>query len=409
MKASTLFFCLAVTAASSAFAGVVGTTVPAKPLTAERVEALGGAHKAAWLAYLERSRTAHAADLETIAAERRGGAAPPRQQGGAGAETMPLKQPSAWYAGAEARRIADIIVSFQTAAGGWGKNQPRNVAVRLVGQDYTTSDSFVGTLDNDATITEMRFLAKVIAAKPKAESQPYRASFQRGLAYLLVSQYPNGGWPQVYPLQGGYHDAITLNDDAMIAAITLLEEIANGRGDFAFVDAQAKAQAKAAWARGLACLLAMQVVIDGRLTGWSQQHDPLTLAPVGARNFEPASLASAESGAVLLYLMRLSNQTPAVRAAVQGGAGWLASATVRDKAWTTVDPALGRQLVDKPGAPVLWSRYYDIKTGQPIFGDRDLSIHDDVNEISLERRNGYSWFNTTGSRVAQAYADWSRR
>lgn len=409
MKASALFLCLAVAIASPAFAEVVGTTVPAKPLTADRIEALGGDHKAAWLTYLERSRAAHDADVAAIAAERRDGAAPPRQQGGAGAQTMPLNRPAIWYAGPEARRIAEIIVSFQTAAGGWGKNQPRDVAVRALGQDFTTSDSFVGTLDNDATITEMRFMAKVIAATPQEQSQAYRTSFERGLAYLLASQYPNGGWPQVYPLEGGYHDAITLNDDAMIAAISLLEEVANGRGDFTFVAPDVRARVKAAWARGLACLLAMQVVIDGRPTGWSQQHDPLTLAPVSARNYEPASLASAESGSALLYLMGLKDPPPPVLAAIHGGAQWLASVALRDKDWTTTDPALGRRLVDKPGAPLLWSRYYDIKTGRPIFGDRDLTIHDDVNEISLERRNGYSWFNTTGARVAKAYAVWSRR
>jgi PelA/Pel-15E family pectate lyase len=255
----------------------------------------------------------------------------------------------------------------------------------------------------------MRFLARVIAKAPKDAGEAWRGSFERGLSYLLVAQYPNGGWPQVYPLQGGYHDAITLNDDAMISAVALLDEIAAGRGDFAFVAADRRAAAKAAWARGLACLLTMQVVIDGRPTGWSQQHDPLTLAPVGARNYEPGSLASAETAGVLLYLMRLQAPPPAVRAAVDGGAKWLASAALRDKAWTTLDAAAGRQLVHKPGAQPLWSRYYDLKTLKPIFGDRDLTLHDDVNELSLERRNGYSWFNTAGANVAEAYAAWGRK
>jgi PelA/Pel-15E family pectate lyase len=402
LNRTALILCLASLAVTPAAAGVVGQTIPAPPLTAERVDSLGGAQKAAWLAYLERSRAA-------IAAERAGGPAPARPEGGAGARTMPLKKDAAWYASAEARHIADVIVSFQTPAGGWGKNQPRNGAVRARGQDFTTSDSFVGTLDNDATITEMRFLARVIAKAPKDAGEAWRGSFERGLSYLLVAQYPNGGWPQVYPLQGGYHDAITLNDDAMISAVALLDEIAAGRGDFAFVAADRRAAAKAAWARGLACLLTMQVVIDGRPTGWSQQHDPLTLAPVGARNYEPGSLASAETAGVLLYLMRLQAPPPAVRAAVDGGAKWLASAALRDKAWTTLDAAAGRQLVHKPGAQPLWSRYYDLKTLKPIFGDRDLTLHDDVNELSLERRNGYSWFNTAGANVAEAYAAWGRK
>lgn len=45
---------------------------------------------------------------------------------------------------------------------------------------------------------------------------------------------------------------------------------------------------------------------------------------------------------------------------------------------------------------------------RPIFGDRDRSIQDDVNAVSLERRNGYSWFSGTGVGVSSAYVKWSR-
>jgi hypothetical protein len=45
---------------------------------------------------------------------------------------------------------------------------------------------------------------------------------------------------------------------------------------------------------------------------------------------------------------------------------------------------------------------------KPIFGDRDRSIHVDVNELSLERRNGYGWYGTRPAEVLAAYADWAR-
>ena len=54
---------------------------------------------------------------------------------------------------------------------------------------------------------------------------------------------------------------------------------------------------------------------------------------------------------------------------------------------------MGRRLVPAPGNGPIWARYYEIGTDRPIFGDRDKSIHDNVNEISKERRNGYSWYN----------------
>ena len=192
----------------------------------------------------------------------------------------------------------------------------------------------------------------------------------------------------------------------MLAVTRLLGDVARGRGDFGFVPSAQRAKAQAAWARALACILAAQIRVEGKLAGWSQQHDPLGLAPVGARNFEPASLSSAESGAILAYLMSLDTPSSAVVDAIDGGAAWLKAAAIRDKAWIAVEPVAGRRLVNQPGAGPLWSRYYDIKTGAPIFGDRDRSIHDDVNELSLERRNGYAWFNTSGRDVLAAYDTW---
>ena len=44
-----------------------------------------------------------------------------------------------------------------------------------------------------------------------------------------------------------------------------------------------------------------------------------------------------------------------------------------------------------------------------MFGDRDRTVHDDVNELSIERRNGYAWFVTSPARAIERYASWSRR
>jgi PelA/Pel-15E family pectate lyase len=47
-------------------------------------------------------------------------------------------------------------------------------------------------------------------------------------------------------------------------------------------------------------------------------------------------------------------------------------------------------------------------TELPTFGDRDKTIHNDVNELSLERRNGYQWFGTGPQKALDAYAVWSK-
>lgn len=413
---------LALVSTAAATAAIIGHTTPAEPLTAERIQRSAVADKPVWLAYVATSRRLMAADKATLAAERRRGQPvppPPREAtNGAG---LSLDRPAAWYASPQARAIADTVVSFQTPAGGWGKNLDRTAPPRRPGQDWIGADakggpflsqdgvddwSFVGTLDNDATIDELRFLARVQANAPGAAGDRYRASAVKGIGYLLRAQFPNGGWPQVFPLQGGYHDALTLNDDAMLHALMLLRDVAGGTGDFAFVPAELRAAAAAGAARAHATLLRAQVVIDGRPTIWAQQYDPLTLAPVAARNFEPIALATAESAAVLRFLMDDPAPDASVRAAIEAGVAWFRAHPVRDMAWDKSDD---RRLLPRPGAPLLWGRFYDPATGKPIFGDRDRSIHDDVNAISRERRNGYSWFNTVGTSLDAAYARWKAR
>ena len=68
----------------------------------------------------------------------------------------------------------------------------------------------------------------------------------------------------------------------------------------------------------------------------------------------------------------------------------------------------GRQLVPAPVTDSVWARFYEIGTDRPIFGDRDKTIHDKVEEISFERRNGYGWYGGGGNRVLEHYRAWSK-
>ena len=403
---------------------VIGHMTAAEPISEARIARLPKAQQAAWRAYLARSRALMAADKAALAAERAGRPVPaapePGPSGGAG---MPLDRPAPWYAEAEARRVADTIVSFQTPAGGWGKNVDRSGPPRLRGQYYVPVEhlpafargdiqadeswNYVGTIDNNATTSELRFLARVQAALPGPEGAPYRAALLKGIRYLLAAQFPNGGWPQVYPLQGGYHDALTYNDDAFAQVATLLAHVGARQGDYAFVPARLAAEAANAARRAVTLVLDTQVIVDGKRTVWGQQHDALTLAPAGARNFEPVALSSDESADLLIFLME-QPRTPRIEAAVRAGAVWLRAQAIYGFAWKKAEDG-NRRLIAAPGTGPLWSRYYDIRTFKPIFGDRDRSIHDDVNELSPERRNGYSWYNAGPTRALAAYAKWERR
>jgi PelA/Pel-15E family pectate lyase len=418
-KAAILFALLA----SSIFANahVIGTNVPAQPLTMERV-----ANLPEWKNYLETSQRQRATDQDFLRAELKAhnltqSTLPHATHNASG---VALDNVGSWYFSAEARQIAKKLVSFQTPAGGWSKNTDFTKGPRAPGEMFgaengslflgtndfdrpeNASWSYVGTFDNDATTTELRFLAKVISAS-SADCDDLKKSFARGLDYIFAAQFPNGGWPQVWPLQGGYHDAITLNDDAMLNVMIFLRDVAGGGKDFSFVSPELRAKADASWKRGLDCVLAAQVVVNGHRTVWGQQHDPLTLQPVSARNYEMPSLASSESATMTLFLVQLPKPDAKTVAAVHAAAAWFEKTKIEGKAFKSAGSE-GRKLLDEPGAKPIWARYYEIGTDEPIFGDRDKSIHDDVNEISKERRKGYGWFKDTGKRVLEHYAKWAK-
>ena len=46
--------------------------------------------------------------------------------------------------------------------------------------------------------------------------------------------------------------------------------------------------------------------MNGALTVWGQQHDPINLAIVPARKYELAGLAGRESASIMMYLMSLA-------------------------------------------------------------------------------------------------------
>jgi PelA/Pel-15E family pectate lyase len=405
--------------AASSYAETIGTSVPAQSITVERIARLPKFEQQAWLDYLDRSKKQKEADRAVLFAELKamGLSEPLVPPSGSSARSMPLTKSVEWYGGAEALRIADAIVSFQTPAGGWSKNLNMADHARRKGEAFapdslsrfpspadfdTPSDphwNYVGTLDNDATTTELQFLARVIDVTK--QNAGYRASFLRGLGYLFAAQFPNGGWPQVWPLEGGYHDAITYNDGAMTETMELLQDVAARKGVFRFVPAEVAKQAGDRVARGIDCILATQITV------WGQQHDALTLQPVAGRNYEPRAECSAESAAMMLFLMSLPDPSPRVVAAVHAAARWFELTAIHGKAYMRGPE--GPRLIDSGDGKAIWARYYDVGTARPIFGDRDKSVHDTMSEISAERQRGYSWYNRVPQTALDRYAEWKRR
>ena len=298
--------------------------------------------------------------------------------------TGAVRHPADWYGTNEARRLAATVILHQSAEGGWPKNTDLFAPPRADADPDLTN-----TIDNGGTTQPLIYLARTITAGDATG----RAAFDRGLDYLLAAQQPNGGWPQFFPLRGGYHDQITFNDDAMVHVLELLRDVGSGTAPYAFVDADRRERARQAVARGVETILRTQVRRDGLLTGWCAQHDARTFAPVAARRFEPASLSGSESVGVVRFLMSLPNPGPEVIAAVDGAVAWLDAAALRDTTEVFVTDAQGRRdrvLAPRPGARI-WARFYDLETNRPIYIGRDAVIRHDLMEIEHERRNGYRY------------------
>jgi PelA/Pel-15E family pectate lyase len=410
-----------------ASAAIIGTNPPALSLTAERIAALPEAQQRAWTEYVARSDKQLRIDQAFLQAELNEHKLqePIIPPSGRSASSLPLDKPADWYGASNALRIADIVVSFQTPAGGWSKNLDLSLHPRAPGEAFApdnrsralgaadfdtphnTNWNYVGTFDNEATMTQLRFLAKVITAVGPDHSESCRKAFLHGLIYIVTAQYPNGGWPQVWPLEGGYHDMITYNDDATVNLLGLLRDAARGTNDFAFLPLSARMMAASNLRRGVDCLLATQIAAGGRHTVWCQQHDPLTLQPASGRNYEMRSQVSSESAEIMLFLITLTRPSPQVIAAVHAAAAWFEKTKITDMAWQRND-AGERRLVHQPGSGPIWARYYEIGTDRPIFGDRDKTIHDNLEEISKERRRGYAWYRETPRRALEQYAVWSK-
>lgn len=385
---------------------------PFFPVTAERIAALPAAEQPAWRAYLEKSTRLAAQvaprDLTEYAPDQplAGPAVPAIYS-----TKLRLDAPDTWYATAEAQVLADHIVTWQTPVGAWTKGGDYSRDFRPA--DNLHDEYSGGTYDNDSTINELRYLGRVIhSATVTMDSTPrlslWRYSFLRGLAYIFDSQYPNGGWPQIYPLAGSYHDAITYNDDAVVRILELLRELGAGRAEYAFVPVESAALARERFAAGLRNLLACQLRdAAGHPTTWGQQHDALTLRPCAARNFEPAGECSRESAVVVRFLLTLPQPDPAVAAAIHGAMAWFDQHALHGVVWDRKAPA-GSGLGAKADAPALWARLYEFGTGKPIFGERDRVIHYDPAELSFERRSGYGWFTPLPGELYPLYAQWKK-
>jgi PelA/Pel-15E family pectate lyase len=262
------------------------------------------------------------------------------------------------------------------------------------------------TIDNNATTREIRHL---IQAYGQTNNKAYLRAAERGIAYLLSAQYENGGFPQYYPNKSLYRGQITLNDNAMVNALIILNNTALGTEGFESVRSEYRTLAQSAVEKGIKCLLKLQVEINGVPTIWAAQYDENSLKPDQARKYEPASLSTSESVNVVRFLM-IQKPSYEIKNAIEAAIKWFETHDIEGYRYErTQNKQTGeyvRRLVPDSSS-VIWARFYDLNNNKPIFGDRDNSVTYDYEDLSLERKNGYAWFGNWAEKLIQKdYPKW---
>lgn len=319
--------------------------------------------------------------------------------------------PDTWYGTEQAKHIADKVLLYQTEIGGWPKNTNFHTNVNSEEMSKIRTSGIGATFDNEATIMEMRFLAKIYTHR---KEEKYRNSFLKAFNYILYAQYDNGGWPQFCPVRKGksvaYSGHITYNDGAYVNIMNLLKDIYEDAPSLSPLELEEKIKKRArqAFDKGVECILKTQIQVNGLPTVWCAQHDEQTLKPAKARAYELPSFSGAESVGIVLLLMKIPNPSPEIIASIKGAVKWFDEHKIVDMKFERYRDEQGERnarLVPSKGERV-WGRFYDLETEKPFVCDRDGVKKDNLNEIGKERRGGYTWYDSAPDKVLDAYPEW---
>lgn len=321
------------------------------------------------------------------------------------------------YKATQLKEVADNVLLYQKKNGGWAKNYDILAILTQAQKDtlMAAKNQSNTTFDNRSTYSQIALLCKVYFT---IKDEQYKTGALKGIDFILAAQYPNGGWPQYYPLQENYSRHITFNDDAMSGVMFLLKDVIDGEPQYSFIDESRKQKIKAAFNKGIDCILKMQIN-DGKPTAWCQQHDEVTLQPAWARKFEPPSITNGESSDIVLLLMSIKNPSKEIIAAVENAIVWFNESKILYTRVKTIDaPPVQYQfhatdkdkiIVTDSAAPPIWTRYYELKTHRPVFCNRDSKPVYSLSEVERERRTGYGWYTYEPQKVLDKYPEWKSK
>lgn len=232
-----------------------------------------------------------------------------------------------------AMEVADGLIAAQHPAGGWnyhhdfaGEESTRRW-YDTIGKNGWRLEEFHhyygnATFDDAGTSEASQFLLRMYVERRSSRLRP---AVEKAISFVLDSQYENGGWPQRFPRVTGEADyirQITFNDDVAGENIKFLLMVARTLGDERAIPAIEKA---------MNVFVATQQAMPQ--AGWGLQHDAQSLAPVGARSYEPEALTTHTTANNITQMMNFYEWTGEERfiERVPEALAWLESVRLPDE------------------------------------------------------------------------------
>lgn len=321
------------------------------------------------------------------------------------------------YEPAQIKGIADNILLYQRDDGGWPKNYDMRAVLTVEQKDKVLKAKSAKhtTFDNCTTYSHIKYLAK---AYKILGDERYKDACLKGIDFTLSAQYPNGGWPQFFPLESNYSKRITFNDDVMAGIMRMLKDILDNKPYYSFVDSARREKVRIAFDKGLDCILKCQIKDNGTLTAWCQQHDEVNLSPAWARAYEPPSICNRESAGIVLFLMSIDKPSPEVIKSIQSAVKWFEDSKIegiRIEAFKTPDFKTPLRtlntdcgVVEDKTAPPIWTRFYELGTHKPLFSNRKSEMLYSLADVDRERR-AYGWYTYQPQEVLDQYPAWQKK
>ncbi|MDA2926029.1 pectate lyase [Acidobacteria bacterium AH-259-G07] len=267
---------------------------------------------------------------------------------------------------AYAEKVAGALIWGQHRSGGWNylidfdpaglQEWYEKVASQCRGWEEFYYNYDNATFDNNTTASAIRSLLRLYhtTLDPK-----YRLPLLKALSFVLEAQYPNGAWPQRYPLRRDfsfeghpdYTSYYTFNDDVIANNIYLLLEAYEELGNEEY---------KKAARRGMDFYIISQ--LPSPQAGWADQYD-MEMKPAWARSYEPTGVNTYHTVRNIRNLQVFYRITGDRRylEPIPPAIQWLENSVIK--------PDLSQTGVAPGGKPVKYTHaiYYEVGTNKPLY------------------------------------------